>query len=166
MPRDNYKYATVSIFNRVGGKRSSFLPTFVFRPFTPPYVRFRIRRTNSPLAVTFPLSGRFRDLHPLEHVRAGRTKKAVEDLDLQPPFQWSQQGMILRPPDYESGATNQLSYGTVVFVSFERLPRWTSTIQILTTERLLRFEFLVRLASISKYSKNLTAPFHECCRLD
>ena len=70
---------------------------------------------------------------------------------------WSQQGMILRPPDYESGATNQLSYGTVVFVSFERLPRWTSIIQILTTERLLRFEFLVRLASISKYSKNLTA---------
>ena len=43
--------------------------------------------------------------------------------------------MILRPPDYESGATNQLSYGTVVFVSFERLPRWTSIIQILTTER-------------------------------
>ena len=27
-------------------------------------------------------------------------------------FLWSQQGMILRPPDYESGATNQLSYGT------------------------------------------------------
>ena len=26
-----------------------------------------------PLAVTFPLSGRFRDLHPLEYVRAGRT---------------------------------------------------------------------------------------------
>ena len=26
--------------NRVGGKRSSFLPTFVFRPLTPPYVRF------------------------------------------------------------------------------------------------------------------------------
>ena len=24
---------------------------------------------------------------------------------------WAQQGMILRPPDYESGATNQLSYG-------------------------------------------------------
>ena len=32
------------IENRVGGKRSSFLPTFVFRPLTPPYVRFRIRR--------------------------------------------------------------------------------------------------------------------------
>ena len=31
-------------YNRVGGKRSSFLPTFVFRPLTPPYVRFRIRR--------------------------------------------------------------------------------------------------------------------------
>ena len=31
-------------FNRVGGKRSSFSPTFVFRPLTPPYVRFRIRR--------------------------------------------------------------------------------------------------------------------------
>ena len=30
--------------NRVGGKRSSFSPTFVFRPLTPPYVRFRIRR--------------------------------------------------------------------------------------------------------------------------
>ena len=27
--------------NRVGGKRSSFLPTFVFRPLTPPYMRFR-----------------------------------------------------------------------------------------------------------------------------
>ncbi len=33
-----------TILNRVGGKRSSFLPTFVFRPLTPPYVRFRIRR--------------------------------------------------------------------------------------------------------------------------
>ena len=32
-------------------------------------------RTPLPLAVTFPLSGRFRDLHPLEHVRAGRTPK-------------------------------------------------------------------------------------------
>ena len=30
--------------HRVGGKRSSFLPTFVFRPLTPPYMRFRIRR--------------------------------------------------------------------------------------------------------------------------
>ena len=30
--------------NRVGGKRSSLIPTFVFRPLTPPYVRFRIRR--------------------------------------------------------------------------------------------------------------------------
>ena len=30
--------------NRVGEKRSSFSPTFVFRPLTPPYVRFRIRR--------------------------------------------------------------------------------------------------------------------------
>lgn len=29
---------------------------------------------------------------------------------------WSQQGMILRPPDYESGATNQLSYETIVSV--------------------------------------------------
>ena len=32
------------LFNRVGGKRSSFLPTFVFRPLTPPYVPFGIRR--------------------------------------------------------------------------------------------------------------------------
>ena len=30
--------------NRVGGKRCSFSPTFVFRPLTPPYMRFRIRR--------------------------------------------------------------------------------------------------------------------------
>ena len=30
-----------------------------------------------PLAVTFPLSGRFGDLHPLEYVRAGRTKEAA-----------------------------------------------------------------------------------------
>ena len=34
----------IELLNRVGGKRSSFLPTFVFRPLTPPYVRFRIRR--------------------------------------------------------------------------------------------------------------------------
>ena len=31
------------------------------------------RRTPLPLAVTFPLSGRFGDFHPLERVRAGRT---------------------------------------------------------------------------------------------
>ena len=32
------------VCNRVGGKRSSFLPTFVFRPLTPPYVPLGIRR--------------------------------------------------------------------------------------------------------------------------
>jgi hypothetical protein len=32
------------------------------------------------LAVTFPLSGRFRDLHPLEYVRAGRTD-STDDLN-------------------------------------------------------------------------------------
>ena len=32
------------------------------------------RWTPLPLAIYFPLSGRFRDLHPLEYVRAGRTK--------------------------------------------------------------------------------------------
>ena len=42
---------------------------------------------------------------------------------------WSQQGMILRPPDYESGATNQLSYGTLFLLSFERLPRWAHKTQ-------------------------------------
>jgi len=31
------------------------------------------------LAIYFPLSGRFRDLHPLEYVRAGRTKKSNKD---------------------------------------------------------------------------------------
>ena len=39
--------------------------------------RTALRRTPLPLAVTFQLSGRFRDLHPLEYVRAGRTKKRV-----------------------------------------------------------------------------------------
>ncbi len=34
-------------------------------------------------------------------------------------YLWSQQGMILRPPDYESGATNQLSYGTKLFKELE-----------------------------------------------
>ena len=29
--------------NQVRGKRSGFLPTFVFRPLTPPYVPFGIR---------------------------------------------------------------------------------------------------------------------------
>ena len=35
---------TEAMADRVGGKRSSFLPTFVFRPLTPPYVPFGIRR--------------------------------------------------------------------------------------------------------------------------
>ncbi len=41
-------------------------------------------------------------------------------------FLWSQQGMILRPPDYESGATNQLSYGTklVKELKFARGSEW------------------------------------------
>ena len=34
----------INTVNRAGGKRSSFLPTFVFRPLTPPYVPFGIRR--------------------------------------------------------------------------------------------------------------------------
>ena len=34
----------ILVLNRVGGKLSSFSPTFVFRPLTPPYMRFRIRR--------------------------------------------------------------------------------------------------------------------------
>lgn len=34
-----------------------------------------LRRTPLPLAVSFPQSGRFGDLYPLECVRAGRTKK-------------------------------------------------------------------------------------------
>ena len=38
------KESTSARTNRVGGKRSSFLPTFVFRPLTPPYMPFGIRR--------------------------------------------------------------------------------------------------------------------------
>ena len=43
---DFVKYGSVNEIagNRVGGKQSSFSPTFVFRPLTPPYMRFRIRR--------------------------------------------------------------------------------------------------------------------------
>ena len=37
-------YASNREQNRVGGKRSSFLPTFVFRPLTPPRMRFRTWR--------------------------------------------------------------------------------------------------------------------------
>ncbi len=39
------------------------------------------------------------------------TKKRV--CILQTLFLWSQLGLNQRPPDYESGATNQLSYRTV-----------------------------------------------------
>ena len=45
----------------------------------------------------------------------GATKKATA---VAMAFSWSQQGMILRPPDYESGATNQLSYGTFFLLLF------------------------------------------------
>ena len=48
------KAADLNIVNaskRVGGKRSSFLPTFVFRPLTPPYVPFGIRRFLSADAI-------------------------------------------------------------------------------------------------------------------
>ena len=48
MPTFITKHGQVFLYiyqhNRVGGKRSSFLPTFVFRPLTPPYVPFGIRR--------------------------------------------------------------------------------------------------------------------------
>ena len=33
---------------------------------------------------------------------------------------WAQLGLNQRPPDYESGATNQLSYGSVLFRSLPR----------------------------------------------
>ena len=39
-----------------------------------------------------------------------KTKKAPNFLDA---FLWIQLGLNQRPPDYESGATNQLSYGSV-----------------------------------------------------
>ena len=40
------------------------------------------QRTPLPLAVTFPLSGRFRDFHPLDYVRAGRTTKKATNSHL------------------------------------------------------------------------------------
>ena len=33
-------------------------------------------------------------------------------------FSWSHQGLNLGPPDYESGATNQLSYRTNILFAF------------------------------------------------
>ena len=45
MSQMKHNHKTIKfVYNRVGGKRSSFLPTFVFRPLTPPYVPFGIRR--------------------------------------------------------------------------------------------------------------------------
>ena len=32
-------------------------------------------------------------------------------------FLWSHQGLNLGPPDYESGATNQLSYRTKIYIA-------------------------------------------------
>ena len=37
-------------------------------------------------------------------------------------FLWSQQGLNLWPPDYESGATNQLSYGPYLQMEKYSLP--------------------------------------------
>ena len=70
---------------------------------------------------TLPAIGRVTDLHRLENVRAGRTEKKAPAISckclnhkgLFRPFQWSHLGLNQGPPDYESGATNQLSYGTV-----------------------------------------------------
>lgn len=50
-----------------------------------------------PLAVTFPLSGRFRDLHPLEHVRAGRTENGDGICDVIPVIGF--RNAIIRQPD-------------------------------------------------------------------
>ena len=46
-------------------------------------------------------------------------------------FLWSHQGLNLGPPDYESGATNQLSYRTKLYyfaVGSEWLPNHTANI--------------------------------------
>lgn len=41
------------------------------------------------------------------------TRKALHFCKAFCSFEWSQLGLNQRPPDYESGATNQLSYRTV-----------------------------------------------------
>ncbi len=43
-------------------------------------------------------------------------------------FPWSHQGLNLGPPDYESGATNQLSYRTGLQCGSEWLPNHTANI--------------------------------------
>ena len=68
-------------------------------------------------------------------------------------FSWSQQGMILRPPDYESGATNQLSYGTN-FCVFQAICCVRTAHQLaVTTVRLLPSSELAFLASDLKSTK-------------
>ena len=80
----------------------------------------------------------------------GATKKATA---VAMAFSWSQQGMILRPPDYESGATNQLSYGTN-FCVFQAICGVRTAHQLaVTTVRLLPSSELAFLASDLKSTK-------------
>ena len=74
----------------------------------------------------------------------GDTKKAPAFLckclnhkGLSRPFPWSHLGLNQGPPDYESGATNQLSYGTV-FRFFYFITGSCRASSFLTTARLLR----------------------------
>ena len=74
----------------------------------------------------------------------GDTKKApafsckcLNHKGLSRPFPWSHLGLNQGPPDYESGATNQLSYGTV-FRFFYFITASCRASSFLTTARLLR----------------------------
>ena len=51
------------------------------------------------------------------HCSAFKTKKHRQLADAFLSLVWSHLGLNQGPPDYESGATNQLSYGTCFFVS-------------------------------------------------
>ena len=59
-------YPCLTAFYQVLVHRANRLPPASFR--------FHLTMDTLALAVTFPLSGRFGDLRPLEYVRAGRTK--------------------------------------------------------------------------------------------
>ena len=82
--------------------------------------------------------------------KPGATKKPPLFAEV---FLWSQQGMILRPPDYESGATNQLSYGTN-FCVFQAICGVRTAHRVaVTTVRLLPSSELAFLASDLKSTK-------------
>ena len=79
--------------------------------------------------------------------------KCLNQKGLSRPFPWSHLGLNQGPPDYESGATNQLSYGTV-FRFFYFITASCRASSFLTTARLLRQSSLAFLVLKTKQTSN------------